>query len=90
VSEWWANGPLGLEQGCVVQTPSNKHKPACERTVTADTLSLSAPAGDDKINFQGLISRSRKLAPGGYTVTISATSAKGSSAPRSLKFTIVP
>ena len=75
---------------CVAQTKPNHHGRKCVRTVTAATLSLTAPSGTDKLGFAGRISRTRKLRLGSYTATITATNASGeSSAPKSLRFTIV-
>jgi hypothetical protein len=54
------------------------------------TLTMAAKAGKRAIKFQGRLSRSRRLKPGRYTVTITATNAaKVTSAPRKLSFTIV-
>ncbi len=54
------------------------------------TLSMSAKTGKDKIKFQGRLSRKHRLAPGPYTVTITATNANhATSAPKKLSFTIV-
>jgi hypothetical protein len=52
-------------------------------------MSLNAPSGTDKIVFQGRVSPTRKLNPGTYTATFTATNATGSSTPRPLKLTIV-
>jgi hypothetical protein len=54
------------------------------------TLSLSAASGPDSIKFQGRLSSAHRLAPGQYTVTITATNAnRATSAPKKLSFTIV-
>jgi hypothetical protein len=75
---------------CVAQTRHNKRDRPCKRKVTAGTLKLKAPASRDKIAFDGRISAHHKLAPGIYTVTITATDAVGQkSTPRKLTFTIV-
>jgi hypothetical protein len=74
---------------CVAPTAHNTKLRKCKRTLTAGTMSLNARSGTDKIAFQGRISPTRKLKPGTYTVTLTATGATASSAPRSLKFTIV-
>jgi 6-phosphogluconolactonase (cycloisomerase 2 family) len=75
---------------CVAQTKHNGRKRRCTRTLTAGALSLSALSGVEKISFAGRLSRSRRLKPGRYTVTITATDAAGRrSAPASLRFVIV-
>ena len=62
---------------CVAQTKPNHPGRKCVRTVTAATLSLTAPSGTDKLGFAGRISRTRKLSLGSYTATITATNASG-------------
>ncbi|HTZ64734.1 MAG TPA: PKD domain-containing protein [Solirubrobacteraceae bacterium] len=76
---------------CVAQSKKHRHKPACERTVTAGTLSFTGHAGTNKVSFQGRISATKKLAPGKYTLVITATNAAGrrSNNANSLRFTIV-
>jgi hypothetical protein len=74
---------------CVAQTKHNAKLPKCTRTLTAATMSLKAHTGADKIAFQGRTSPTRKLKPGTFTATFTATNATASSKPRSLKFTIV-
>ncbi len=81
----------GRRQGrrCVAPSRRNAKRRRCTRTVTIATLSVAAHAGADKLAFQGRVSRSRKLRPGRYTVLIRAANVAGSSATRSLTFTIV-
>jgi hypothetical protein len=74
---------------CVAQTNQNRRKHACKRTLTRGTLSLAARAGSRKVAFQGVISRSRKLKPGTYTLVLTASSSGLRSSPKSLSFTIV-
>jgi hypothetical protein len=58
--------------------------------VTAGTLSFTGHRGTDKVVFQGRISHSKKLRPGHFRLSVTATSAAGvHSAPVSLSFTIV-
>ncbi len=58
--------------------------------VTAAALSLRAPSGADRIGFAGRVSPAHKLGLGSYTAIVTATNAGGeSSAPKSLRFTIV-
>jgi hypothetical protein len=55
------------------------------------TVKLAARQGHDRIAFGGRFSRRRKLRPGGYTVTLTATDRTGrSSKPTRLKFTVTP
>jgi hypothetical protein len=75
---------------CLTQTKTNRRKHRCTRTVNAGTLTLSAHQGANKISFQGLISASKKLPLGTYTVSITAANVAGQhSAPAKLTFTIV-
>ena len=75
---------------CVAQTPNNEHESQCTRTVDAGTLRLSAHPGAHKLHFDGRVSRTRKLKPGRYALTIVATNSTGHhSNPRTLNFTIV-
>ncbi len=58
--------------------------------MAAATLSLAGESGENTVAFQGRISSGRRLAPGSYTLTITATNSVGvRSAPKSLSFTIV-
>ena len=75
---------------CIAQTTRNRHKRACKRTVTSGTITFTGHAGTDRVLFDGRISRSRKLKPGSYTLTITATNSAGQhSTPHTLTFTIV-
>ncbi len=74
---------------CVAQTKRNKHKRRCRRTIVAGALSVAAHAGANKLRFQGLISRHRKLRPGSYTLLLSATASAKRSRTAKLSFTIV-
>ncbi len=73
---------------CLTQTKKNRHKHRCTTTLTRGTLSLAAPAGRDKVTFQGRVSASKKLRPGHYSVVIIARTASGSSKAKKLSFTI--
>ena len=74
---------------CLAQTNRNRHKRVCKRTVTRGTLSFNGHSGVNKVSFQGLISRSKKLLLGSYTLVITASSTGQRSTPKQLKFTIV-
>lgn len=75
-------------RSCVAQTKKNMHKRRCTRTIVAGTLTDSGHAGVNKVRFDGPISRHKKLAPGSYTLLISATAAGKESAVSRLHFTI--
>jgi streptogramin lyase len=79
-----------VKKRCVALTDSNVHRPSCKRTLSGGVITLAAHAGGDSISFQGRLSRSKKLAPGNYTVTFVAIDAAGRrSAPQALRFTIL-
>ena len=75
---------------CVAQTRANRRKRVCLRTVTRGTLGFSGHAGVNHVAFQGRVSRSKRLAPGTYTLLITASDARGrKSGTARLAFTIV-
>jgi hypothetical protein len=76
---------------CVAPTARNKGKRRCTRTVTAGKLSFaSGHLGSNSVRFAGRLSRKKKLRPGRYTLTITASNGPGLvSAPKRLSFTIV-
>ena len=55
----------------------------------AAALTLSAHSGMNRTGFRGKITAARRLKPGRYTLTATASNRNGSSAPRSLGFRIV-
>jgi hypothetical protein len=75
---------------CVAQTKRNRRHKACKRSVPSGSLSFSAGAGLHKLSFQGRLTRTAKLKPGTYTVTITATNTAGQRATNTLSFAIVP
>ena len=77
---------------CVAQTARNRRNMACTRSVPVGSLSFNAGAGPHKLFFQGRLTRTRKLNPGTYTLTITATNAAGQRATKGplRSFTIVP
>jgi hypothetical protein len=75
--------------GCVARTRNKARRTLCKRTVTAGSLSFPGHSGANKVAFQGRLSQGRKLPPGGYTLTITATNSAGqTSSPQKLSFTI--
>ncbi len=77
-----------IGKACIAQTKTNEHKHRCTRTVTVGTLTFSARAGTNKMRFEGLISKHKKLKPGSYTLLVTATASGKRSATRMLRFTI--
>ncbi len=75
---------------CVAQTRRNRHHPRCTRVLTAGSIHFEGHPGVNHVRFQGRTSRATKLAPGTYTLTVTATGATGlRSKSHSLKFTIL-
>jgi hypothetical protein len=73
---------------CVAQTKKNKHKRRCTRTVVAGALRFSGLAGENKVRFEGLISKHKKLKPGSYSLLVTGTASGKHSTTRTLRFTI--
>jgi len=85
-----AVGGHSVDGKCVATTTQNRQRPPCKRKVTRAALTLIGHAGENKLVFQGRISRSRRLAPGQYTLLATAINAAGQRSPiRSLSFAIV-
>jgi hypothetical protein len=79
-----------VKNRCVAPRRKNRDSRVCERTVSVGTLSFAVHDGANYVVFQGLISLSKKLKPGRYTVIITARNAADqTSAPRTLSFRIV-
>jgi len=74
---------------CVAPTGANRHRPSCRRAVSAGTLAVAGHAGANSLAFQGLLSATRRLSPGRYTLLITATNAAGRSVASRLTFRIV-
>lgn len=74
---------------CVPPTHRNRHKLRCPRTLLAGTLSFAAHAGVNKVRFQGLISKRKKLKPGSYKLLVTASASGKRSRTGTLSFTIV-
>ena len=75
---------------CVAQTQRNRRHKACTRSVSRGSLSFSAGVGLHKLFFQGRLTRTQKLKPGTYALTITATNAAGQRATSTLSsFAIV-
>ena len=75
---------------CVAAGRGGGHARRCERSVVRGTITFSGRAGKNRVGFQGRVSRAVKLAPGDYTLLVSATNAQGlRSVGRTLRFTVV-
>ena len=64
---------------CVAKRPKGKRKvKRCTRFVTVrPSLVFSTAAGTHKVNFQGRLSRTRKLKPGSYRLSVRSVDAAG-------------
>lgn len=75
---------------CVPQTRRNRRHRACRRIATRGNLAVAGKKGPNRVRFEGRLSRTKRLGPGRYTLTIIASDAAGRrSAPRRLDFTVV-
>ncbi len=81
----------GRRQGkrCVAPTRKLRKAKKCTRIITKGTLTRTSHQGKNRVAFSGRIG-SRKLAPGRYQATITATdAARNTSKPRTITFMIV-
>ncbi len=75
---------------CVPATNRNRSKPHCQHTVVAAMLHHQGKIGNNSLHFEGRINRHKWLAPGTYTLKITATANGKQSKPAFLRFTILP
>jgi CSLREA domain-containing protein len=75
---------------CVRQDALNRHMSRCKRSVTAARLSLPGQAGHNCLHFEGPVTPKLSLAPGSYSLIITATAEGRRSSPAILHFTILP
>jgi hypothetical protein len=74
---------------CVKPRPRNRKRRRCNRFVRRGTLSANGKLGANRLNVTGLIKK-RKLRPGRYRATITATDEAGNvSEPRPVSFKIL-
>ncbi len=74
---------------CLARAHEHAQRKSCSYTATRGTLSFTGHSGTNKVVFAGRISRTDKLKPGRYELTITATNSAGQhSTPVSLSFTI--
>jgi len=76
-------------KACVEPTGHNASHKRCTRTLKSGTLIFSAAAGKHKLGFDGLVNHRKRLPPGRYTLTVTATAAGAPSNSAKLSFTIV-
>jgi uncharacterized repeat protein (TIGR01451 family) len=75
---------------CKPVTRANRRKPRCTIPNVRGTLVFNAHAGMNRVRFQGRPSRTKRLKPGRYLLTITARDSAGNpSRPRTTGFTIV-
>jgi hypothetical protein len=76
---------------CVAPSVRSDAKPRCTRAIVAGTLLASGHKGSNRIVFTGRVKGRRILAPGRYTLTVSATLAGATaSIPKRISFAISP
>jgi hypothetical protein len=77
-------------RSCKTLTRANRKKHKCTIPNVRGILTVNAHAGTNKVRFQGRLSRTKKLKPGRYTLTITATDSAGNrSNAKAKSFTIV-
>jgi hypothetical protein len=75
---------------CVAASKHTRRDRKCTRSARAGTLTLKGRAGGDTVAFDGRLSRTHKLSPDSYSVTIAAANTDGKTSPsRPLTFTVV-
>ena len=73
---------------CVLSRRSNAKRPRCPLNVVRGHLAVAGKAGLNRLSFQGRVSPSARLAPGGYSLAVTATAASGSARAHALAFSI--
>jgi hypothetical protein len=77
-----------LDGRCVAPSKSNVRAHRCERSLTTGVLAIAARGGKDRVRFDGLLARHKRLAPGSYTVLVRAVDSGRRSITRYLRLTI--
>ena len=75
--------------GKCTSEPAKHHGRTCPRAVAAGSLSLTGRAGTDTLHFRGRLPTKRWLAPGDYSLRITATNGTVRSKAATLAFRIV-
>jgi PKD domain len=83
-------GGRRVKRRCVAPTRGNRHGKRCTRTLQRGMIAFHAHAGANRVSFDGRLSRAKRLKPGRYAVSISATDVAGRhSHPVTLRFKVV-
>ncbi|MEA2427019.1 MAG: hypothetical protein QOF37_647 [Thermoleophilaceae bacterium] len=78
-----------VKKRCLKPTRKRRHGKPCQRATKRGTLTRrNLPAGSRKVQFSGRLG-TRKLTPGSYRATLTATAAGVKSTPVALRFAIV-
>jgi virginiamycin B lyase len=75
---------------CVAITKQNRGNAHCKMTMVVATLRHRGHVGSNSLHFEGRINRRKRLAPGTYTLEITANANGKQSRPHTLRFTILP
>jgi uncharacterized repeat protein (TIGR01451 family) len=79
-----------VKRRCVPASRKNRLKPRCTRRVGVGSRIFNAHKGLNKVRFQGRISKTKRLKPGRYTLTITAADSAGNrSKPKTLSLTVL-
>jgi hypothetical protein len=78
-----------VHRSCRTPTKRNRRDRACTIDRAAGSFRIATPAGASTLRFAGELAGRARLAPGAYTLTLTATGVDGTSSPRTLRFTIV-
>ena len=75
---------------CKTSTRGNRNQPRCTIPNVRGTLMFNSHAGTNKVRFLGRLSRSKRLKPGRYTLTVTAIDSAGNrSNAKTISFTVV-
>jgi hypothetical protein len=62
---------------CVAERHANRNRPRCVRTISDGTMTIAGKKGTNKIRFSGRLSRTKRLQPGVYTLSVVVITAGG-------------
>ncbi len=84
-----SHGRQTVRGACSTHTEVKTKRRCAHAAATTSRLTFSAHAGANQVSFDGLISKHKRLAPGDYTLVLTAIASGMRSPPRALHFTIV-